>query len=139
MEFLNSKSIIERESAIEIIEDQEILKQITTLKEYASVSLYQLAKLEIDEQIKHDYFIKALSSKTAGSTSAAILATQMSAALVDELANIVQSPSFYSTRQNAFLAMLLSRNPYALEQARQMYEQQLIGEELAREVSAWFE
>lgn len=116
-----------------------IFKQISAIKEYASVSLYQLAKLEIDEQTKHDYLLKALSSKTAGSTSAAILAKQMSAALVDELVNIVQSKSFYSTRQNALLSMLLSRNPYAFEQARVMYEQQLIGKRLAGEVSAWFE
>ncbi len=117
----------------------EILKQSAAIKAYASVSLYQLDKLEINEQIKHDYLIKTLSSKTAGSTSAAILAKQMSPALVDELAYMVQSQPFNSTQQNAFLAMLLSRNLYALERARQMYERQLISERLAGEVSAWFE
>jgi len=117
----------------------EILKQIATIEGYASVSVYQIAKLKIDEQLKHDYLLQTLASKTAGSTSAAILSKQMSAELVDELAAIVQSQSFTLSRKNAFLAMLLSRNQYAFEQAHRMYEQQLIGENLAREVSAWFE
>lgn len=116
----------------------EFFKMISKMANHASVAMYQIEQLAIDDELKTDFFVSSLADSNSGSSAAHILSRNLSTDQIDDLAQVIETSQHGLEQKNALLALLLSDKTLAKQKISNLYQANKMAPKLAREVAPWF-
>lgn len=116
----------------------EFFREITKIADYASMAMYQIEQLAVDDDLKKTFYQDSLADSNSGSSAAHILSRDLSIDQINELAETTEISQNFHEQKNALLALLLSDNAQAKQKSLDLYRANKLAPKLAQEVAAWF-
>lgn len=115
----------------------EILKSISTNKNYASQVTYYVSRLDIDHSLKIDFWFAQLTTQLSSASAAHQLANHMDDDIAARLFDKAGEPDSSQVLKNVVLALGLSQHEAAKDQLNQLIKLNKLPANLVKEVSKW--